>query len=87
MAYRHAEPGEPAKRRGFRLTPRQITSAVVIFVVVLFAIVNLEKVSVDFIVSTIDIPLVFLILGALLPGLAAGWLLAERHEHRHPDHD
>jgi uncharacterized integral membrane protein len=86
VAYRHADEGEPVKRQGFRPSPRQLASAIVIFVVVLFAVVNLERVSVDFVVTSVDIPLAFLILGSLLLGLAAGWLLGERHEH-HRDHN
>ncbi len=89
MAYVHREPGdEPTGRRGrdgFHPTGRQIASAILIALVVVFSLVNLDKIGIDFVVASVEVPLVFVILGSMIIGVAAGALVRHRREHR--DHD
>lgn len=80
MGYVQREPGEePGRREGFHPTARQILSAVLIGLVLLFALVNLEDVSVDFVADSVEIPLFFVIVASGLLGLAAGALI-RRHQ-------
>jgi uncharacterized integral membrane protein len=65
---------------GFHPTGRQITAAILIVVVVVFALVNLDDVSVDFVFGTVEMPLVFLVVGLLAIGFGAGYLVKGRRE-------
>ena len=49
---------------------------------VLFAVVNLEEVEVDWIIGTWETPLVVVILLCLALGAGVGWVAARRHRDR-----
>ena len=46
--------------------------------VVLFAVLNLDEVQVNWIVATWDTPLIVVILLSLLVGTAIGWIASQR---------
>ena len=60
------------------LTPKQITSAVGIVVVVVFALINLQDVTMHWIVGTTHTPLIVLIAICLLIGGGVGYMVARR---------
>ena len=49
---------------------------------ILFAVVNLEEVEVDWIIGTWETPLVVVILLCLALGAGVGWVAARRHSAR-----
>jgi uncharacterized integral membrane protein len=61
-----------------KASPRTIAAAVLGGLVVLFAVVNLQTVTIHWIVTTSDTPLIVVIVGCGLIGYAAGWLMARR---------
>ena len=66
----------------WRPSGRQIGMAVAIGLVVLFAVFNLEKASIDFLVTSVSIPLVFVIAACAILGFTAGYLFAKHLEKR-----
>ena len=69
---------EPAVASARKLSPRTIAAAALGGLVVLFAVVNLQTVTIHWIVTTTDTPLIVVIVGCGLIGFAAGWLMARR---------
>jgi len=69
-----------ASRR--KVSPRTIAAGLLGGLVVVFALVNLQTVTIHWIVSTTDTPLIVVIAGFGLIGFAAGWLFARRSAHR-----
>lgn len=63
-------------------TPRRIVAAVVIGLLVLFAVLNLQKVNVDFGVASVDLSLIFVIAVCGAVGFGAGYLVRGRRENR-----
>ena len=59
----------------WRPSGRQIGMAVAIGLVAIFGAVNFEKTSIDFLVDSVRIPLVFVIAACSLLGFLAGYLL------------
>ena len=57
---------------------REILSIILMVVVAIFALVNLEEVTVDLIVDDVTMPLVFVIVISALLGFGAGYLFARR---------
>jgi uncharacterized integral membrane protein len=84
VAYVHHDGEEPSGKGGFRPSARQIAAGVLIGLVLLFALVNLEKVSVDFVITSVEIPLFFVFVGSGLLGIAAGALI-RHHQREHRD--
>ena len=67
-----------------KLTPRTVVAAVLGGLVVLFAVVNTQTVTIHWIVTTTDTPLIVVIAGCGLIGFAVGWLIARRAARRQP---
>jgi uncharacterized integral membrane protein len=74
-----AEPADSAavEKRG---RTRQIGILVLVAVGVLFAVLNLDKVGVNWIVGTWRTPLIVVIAVSMLVGAAAGFLVGSRRE-------
>ncbi len=72
-------------RPGRRVSPRMIAGLVVLVIVVVFAVVNSQTVSIDFVGTSVDLPLVIVILAAFLLGALADRLLIviRRRRQRH----
>ncbi len=71
----------PAESRN-RLQPHHIVIAVCAVVLIVFAILNIDDVRVDFVVDTVDAPLVVVIAICALLGFVIGWFVGRR---RHRD--
>jgi uncharacterized integral membrane protein len=71
--------------RGERPSRRSIGWIILVAVIALFAVLNLQKVSVDLGVTSVTMPLVFVIAGCGLVGFAAGYLVKGRRDKRHHD--
>ncbi len=56
-------------------TAKQWAAAIALGLLLLFVLLNTQKVEVDFIVTTANVPLVFALLIAGLLGALVGWLL------------
>ena len=65
-------------------SPRTVVAAVLGGLVVLFAAVNSQTVTIHWIVTTTDTPLIVVIAGCGLIGFAVGWLIARRTARRQP---
>ena len=66
----------PAKSRS--ITPKQATTAVAVVVVIVFALINFQGVTMHWVVGTTRTPLIILVAGCLLIGLGVGFLLGRR---------
>ncbi len=78
-ASRQTDPTAPSRRKP---SPRAIGAAVLIGLLVLFAALNSQTVTIHWIVTTTQTALIVVIVGCGLIGFAAGWLLARRHAAR-----
>ena len=65
---------------GWRPSGRQIGMAVCVALIVLFAVLNLDKARIDFLVDSVQIPLVFVIAACALIGFVAGYLFSRHLE-------
>lgn len=63
-------------------TPRRIVAAVVVGLLVLFAVLNLQKVNVDLGVTSFDMSLIFVIAVCGAVGFGAGYLVRGRKDNR-----
>jgi uncharacterized integral membrane protein len=61
-----------------KVSPRTITAAVLGGLIVLFAALNSQSVTIHWLVSTTQTPLFVVIAACGLVGFAAGWLVAHR---------
>ena len=68
------------------LTPKQITSIVGVVVAVVFALINLQNVTMHWIIGTTHTPLIVLVAICLLVGGGVGFVLGRR-EHKPPRAD
>jgi len=66
----------PAKGRN--ITPKQATTGVAVIVVLVFALLNLQDVTMHWIVGTTHTPLIVLVAACSLIGLGVGYLLGRR---------
>jgi uncharacterized integral membrane protein len=73
----HHDEKKPAKH-GLDLTTRQWISLVLAIVLALFFVLNLQKVEVDLIVATVELPLVIALGIAALLGMLLAWALRRR---------
>lgn len=71
-------PARPAKKRDRKAQARQIGVIALTVLMTLFAVLNLDKVSVNWIVGTWRTPLIIVIAVSLLIGAGAGYLLGRR---------
>jgi uncharacterized integral membrane protein len=67
---------------GWHPSGRQIVMVILIGLVVLFALFNLDSASIDFLVTSVSMPLVFVIAACGLLGFTAGYLFAKHLEGR-----
>jgi len=81
------EARQPAPADRLRsMTPKQITSAVGVVVVVVFALINLQNVTMHWIVGTTHTPLIVLVAICLLIGGGVGFVMGRRaRAPHHPD--
>jgi len=63
-------------------SPRMITVVALGVLIILFAAVNSQLVTIHWIVTTSQTPLIVVIVGCGLIGFAAGWLFARRRAPR-----
>ena len=61
---------------------RQIVIAFLVALVVLLAVFNLGSTDIDFLVTTVSMPLVFVIAACTILGFAAGYLFSKHLEQR-----
>lgn len=71
-------PGQPPATRGRRERLRLIGSFALGALAVLFAVLNLDDVGVNWIVGTWNTPLIVVIALSLLVGALLGWILSSR---------
>ncbi len=69
--------------RGHRWTAKQITSLVIVVILVVFVLQNAHKADVTLFVTTVTFPMWFILGGTIVVAFAAGWLFAGRRR----DHD
>jgi uncharacterized integral membrane protein len=69
---------EPTARASGKPSSRTITAIVLGVLIVLFAAVNSQSVTIHWIVTTSQTPLIVVIVGCGLVGFAAGYLVARR---------
>jgi uncharacterized integral membrane protein len=62
---------------GWKPTARQVGFTLLIAIIVLFAVFNLDKARIDFLVDSVRIPLIFVIAGTGLLAFLAGYLFAK----------
>ena len=67
-----------AERSQNRLQPHHIVIAVCVVLLLLFAILNIDDVRVDFAVDTVAAPLVVVIALCALLGFVIGWFIGRR---------
>jgi uncharacterized integral membrane protein len=79
--------GKRQKGEPRNLSGRQIGMIILVAVILLFAVLNLQKVSVDFGVTSVTMPLVFVIAGTGLLGFGAGYLVKGRRVKREHEND
>jgi len=68
-----------------RPTARHIVALVLIGLLVLVSVLNLDKVSIDLVVGSIELPLVVVIVVSGFVGFLIGWPLFRRREKRRQD--
>jgi uncharacterized integral membrane protein len=78
----NATPSGPT-RKGQSVTPKQATIAVAVVIVVVFALLNFQSVSMHWIVGTTHTPLIILVAGCLLIGLGVGYVVGRRTQASH----
>ena len=69
-------------REGSRLSGRQIAALILVGVLVVVSVLNLDQVSIDLIVGSIELPLVVVIVVSGFVGFLIGWLFFRRREKR-----
>ena len=60
------------------ISPKQVATAALVVVVVLFALLNLQGVSMNWVVGTTHTPLIVVVAVCSLIGLAVGFLIGRR---------
>ena len=75
---RSQAPDRAASRPGRNITPKQATSAALVVLVVLFALLNLQDVTMHWIVGTTHTPLIIVVAFSGLIGAGVGFLLGHR---------
>ena len=73
---------EPTKAPERKLAPRTAIAALLGGLAVLFAVVNSQTVTIHWVLSTTQTPLIVVIVGCGLIGFAVGWLIARRAARR-----
>ena len=65
-----------------RMSGRHIAGLILVGVLVVVALLNLDDVSVDLIVGSVELPLIAIIALSAIIGFLAGWLFFKRRERR-----
>jgi uncharacterized integral membrane protein len=73
----------PAPARN-KPTPKMITAVVLAVLIALFAVVNSQTVTIHWIVTTSQTPLIVVIAGCGFVGFVVGWTFARRRASRAP---
>lgn len=68
---------EPTSRR---MGAKQITVAVIAIILLVFALVNLEDVKIDFVATDVTAPLVLVIVICAALGFVIGWFVGRRDD-------
>jgi uncharacterized integral membrane protein len=68
-----------------RMTPRHVIALILVALLVIIAILNLDDVSVDLLIGSVEMPLIVLIAIVGGIGFLVGWLLSRRRERRDRD--
>ncbi|HZV52896.1 MAG TPA: hypothetical protein VFD49_24425 [Candidatus Dormibacteraeota bacterium] len=71
-------PSAPVQRRDWRQIARLIGVAILVLLLIAFIVVNSREVRIDFISFTVNVALIWALLGTLLAGIAADRLLTWR---------
>ena len=66
------------QRARSRIKPHHVVVAICVVVLAIFALVNVDDVSVDFVADTVDAPLVLVIVVCALLGFLIGWVVGHR---------
>jgi uncharacterized integral membrane protein len=75
----HLHTGDPAPvQRAHSLTQKQMASGIGVILVVVFALLNLQNVTMHWIVGTTHTPLIVLVAICLLVGGGVGYLVGRR---------
>ena len=72
---------EPAQSRS--ITRKQATTGVTLVVVIVFALINLQNVTMHWIIGTTHTPFIILVAVCVLIGLGVGFLLGRRTRAAH----
>jgi uncharacterized integral membrane protein len=73
-----SDPTAPPSATTRKVSPRTITAAVLGGLIVLFAALNSQSVTIHWLVTTTQTPLIVVIASCGLVGFAVGWLVAHR---------
>jgi uncharacterized integral membrane protein len=65
---------------GRNISPKLILVGILVLVIVILAIANSKKVTVDFVVADVKLPLFVVIVGSALIGLVVGYFLGRREK-------
>lgn len=79
MSERRPSRRAPSERR---LSGRGVIAVALTVVLVVFAIRNSQSVTIHWLVTTTETPLIIILAGCALIGFAAGWLFARRSARR-----
>ena len=74
-------PAAPARNKP---SPKLITAVVLAVLIAVFALVNSQEVTIHWIVTTSQTPLIVVIAGCGAVGFAVGWMFARRRAARSP---
>ena len=66
------------QRSTSRIKPRYVVVGICVVVLAVFALVNIDDVSVDFVADTVKAPLVLVIVVCALLGFLVGWVVGHR---------
>jgi len=72
----------PQSARKSRISASTIVAGVLSALLVLFALLNSQSVTIHWVLTTTTAPLIVVIIGCGLVGFAAGWLLSRRSAKR-----
>ena len=64
-----------SERAGRSVSPKLVLVAILVFIVVVLAVVNSNKVKLDFVAEDVKLPLFVVIVGAAAIGWVIGWFM------------
>lgn len=78
-----SQAGTASSRDTHHLSSRTVAGGILAIVLLLFALFNTQQVRVHWIFATTTAPLIVVIAGCALVGIAIGWVIARRRAARH----